>query len=193
MTILQVTTTLTGFAGAPGYQNFYFIGGGDQERVDSARQVAGTFWSGMADLLPQVSRYEVSQECVLIDEMSGMVEGYALGSDEDFSGGGRSTGGYSGPVGAVVNWFTDGVRNGRRVRGRTFVVPASTSNFDSDGSLTSDTLTDARGAASRTVAAGQAIELAIWSRPRGGSPGQAYAITGATVPDFSAVLRSRRD
>jgi hypothetical protein len=105
---------------------------------------------------------------------------------------------WSGPSGCCINWTTSAIippthpgGSGHGLRGRTFIIPIITSNYD-NGSLSSGFLTGARTSASTLVSAAGA-NLRVWHRPKGGTGGIASAFTGSSVNDKAAVLRSRRD
>ena len=55
---------------------------------------------------------------------------------------GSGQGGFAAGVGARVVWETGAVRNGRRVRGSTFVVPIWSSAYETNGTLHTATIND---------------------------------------------------
>lgn len=203
MDMLRITVQWTGFPGAPGYSNFFFSAdpgfwdGGilnpDAEvAAESARDRVIDAFDACRVWFPSGIQLETSGEVALIDSGSGetvtsldidtrSVDGYAQG-DSDFAG----------PVGAVVNWRTNDFRFGRRIRGRTFLVPIATSSFEDDGTLTSSARDAFRDFGSTMIGSGGPA-LGVWSRPRDGGGGVFATVTNSTVPDLAAVLRSRRD
>lgn len=100
-------------------------------------------------------------------------------------------------VGACIGWTTGGIvvgagGKGRKLRGRTFIVPLHTDCYESNGTLLNgirDTLD--------SMAAGlqSAGPLAVWHRPttKGGSDGNSYGVIQHKVRDKVAFLSSRRD
>jgi hypothetical protein len=86
--------------------------------------------------------------------------------------------------------------------GRSFIVPASTEIYQTDGTILPAVLTAQRAAAT-TFATATAFHPVVWVRPKPVKPpttpptfvhlGQAVAMSAARVPDKTAVLRSRRD
>ena len=95
-------------------------------------------------------------------------------------------------VGARVEWLTGAVYNGRRRRGRTFLVPASSAEIVGQGML-SDNFVNNVGAAASTLVTAAAGSLMIWTRPTTAHPvGAAHAVTSGYVPDQVSWLRSRR-
>lgn len=203
MDIMRVTARWTGFSGAPGYSNFFFtldagfIDGGFMG--DAAVSAATTAASRVADafdaidsLLPAAVRIGQDPEVAVIDSDTGEITGL-IAREPVTAVTGSASGSYSAASGAVVNWLTADYRGGRRIRGRTFMVPLAGSAYESDGTLSS-------GARNLLTTFGNSIigdaggpEFGVWSRPVGGSGGVFATATSASVPDMAAVLRSRRD
>lgn len=102
---------------------------------------------------------------------------------------------YAAAVGAVVSWRTGVVRNGRRIRGRTFLVPLSSTAFDSSGTLIAAALTTMNAAATALRDATTIADLGIYARPTGpgATDGLWALVTGHQIPDMGSILRSRRD
>lgn len=102
---------------------------------------------------------------------------------------------YAAGVGSRIRWATDGIRNGRRVVGTTFIVPISASHFESNGTLTSGHVSGVQAAASGllTQLGAANYDLGVWSRPSPENPvGAIHSVTGASVPDRVSWLRTRR-
>lgn len=193
MAIHRITTVWSGFQGAPGYSNFFFTGdGGGGEATESRERVRG-FFNGIRSLLPVGVQYTVQGEAAVIDQVSGSITGYIMVEPEPVTGGGTQVGGYSAATGAVVTWNTAGVVNGRRVRGRTFVVPLGGSTYQNDGTLLPATISTLQEGADALVGTGFDSGFGVWSRPGTSGGGTFWEVTGFRVPDMSAVLRSRRD
>lgn len=193
MAITRITAQWTGFRGSPGYSNFFFDGAyADEGGVEAAALAVADFFTAFRDELPSGTNITVQPTGDLVDEASGQITSVidfaappaVLGSDS------RT---YSAATGAVVNWNTQDYVNGRRVRGRTFLVPLSSGAFDGSGDLASGALTKLRTAANGLVEATLDHPLCIWHRPVNGAGGSSHVVTNATVPDLGAVLRSRRD
>lgn len=193
MAITRITATWTGFNGAPGYSNFFFnaFGGGDVVDLEVGRVRA--FFNALAIRLPSSVTVNVDGEAAVLDEASGELIGYANASEQPAAVIGSGSGSYSGPSGAVIHWQTDAVAKGRRLRGRTFLVPLSGAVYESDGTLTAPVIEDIQDAADLLIGDGTGPELVVWSRPVDGAGGTIGTVTGHRVPDMAAVLRSRRD
>lgn len=194
MAIYRVKAHWTGFSGAPGmsvlhYQDF----GGDatieaQRAVDAVRHP----FTALAKHFPISLRVALDSGVEVIDEATGQLQDVVTVTPGD-SIAGLAGGGYAAPIGAVINWSTAGVRKGRRVRGRFFLVPLSSSAYDTDGTLTAAAHGDI-SAVSRDMISNEAA-LQVYCRPTttGAADGEAHMVTGSRVPDKAAVLRARRD
>lgn len=203
MDILRITARWTGFSGAPGYSNFHFTTDGgfwdggfltpDAEVAanGAAERVISAF-SGTRSIFPSEVSIGIESEAEILDSDTGEIQGVVAIEDPP-STVGQATGGYSAVSGAVVNWRTNDYRFGRRIRGRTFLVPLAGSTYQSDGTLTSDALDGLRGFGNTIVNGSGSADFGVWSRPRAGAGGVFATAVGASVPDMAAVLRSRRD
>lgn len=126
-----------------------------------------------------------------IDPANGM-----LMSSWTASGGGTVTGTSSGtvagPAGACITLNTVTIFDGRRVRGRLFMVPLAAIAYGADGTLDDGVRGSLVTLGNALMAAGP---LVVWHRPKPTSPGTGgwAAVTSVSVRDKVAVLRSRRD
>lgn len=185
--IVRFTWLWTGFAGAPGYTNIY-ARGVDPEDVGLA---FNDFLAAQVSRIPNVVTIQLQPTPEVLEDTTGELTGVVdIGSTTAIDCTGPGV--YSAPSGACVSWSTAGIVSGRKVRGRTFLVPLIADAYQADGSLQDATraamLSDAN--TFLTAAGGQAV---IWSRPRTGVPGSSHPITAANIADRVAVLRSRRD
>lgn len=99
--------------------------------------------------------------------------------------------GYSRAAGARIDWLTPSIVSGRRLTGRTYLVPIAGPHMAADGTLESTSITSILAAANayKDPAVFTDVQPAVWSRTHG----ILADITAARVPDMSTVLRSRRD
>lgn len=193
MPILRVTAQWTGFDGAPGYTTLFFGGDTGAGSPSVVRQAAFDFFFSITPLLPNGVTIAVDRDVPTIDESTGTVTSFNYVSDGENQMTSTSSGVYSAVSGAVINWNTDGLVNGRRVRGRTFIVPILSTAYDTAGSLTPAALSTLRDAATELVEGDGGYGFGVWSRPSSAGGGSFHQAVGATVPDMTAVLRSRRD
>jgi hypothetical protein len=189
-----------GFVGGPGYSVFHFrdfsTPADTEPNSQDAADRVDKFATDLKPLLPPAINLQTDPTVDILEDTTGQL----LGSHTAVVQAphvGTSTGtNYASALGMIINWRTNDVRNGKRVRGRTFLVPVASANFDATGTLQpSGIITVAATAATNMLdAALKSCDLAIYSRPgKGLSNGQAYPATTYTVPDMGAVLRSRRD
>lgn len=194
MAIYRTTVRWTGFQGAPGYTNFHFTDLSASPGPVDARTRSSSFFNAIGSLLPSEVSWVVEGEVAVIDEATGQVTDYEMVNPDPTPGTGGQAGGYSAASGAVITWNTAGVRNGRRVRGRTFIVPLGGNTYQNDGTLLPATISTLNDAAVELVGeSGFESGFCIFSRPSSSGPGGVYPVIGHRVPDMSAVLRSRRD
>lgn len=192
--IFRAKINWTGFVGAPGYSVFHArsFEADPTGEATAFRDALNLFINAIRDNLPPVVSLAIDPEIEVLEDTTGVLDDVVqLPSIAPVAGTGLA--GYQGPTGAVINWRTGLIRNGRRVRGRTFIVPVSSSKFDTDGTLTAAARTDFQDAANALLGAA-GVQLCIYGRP---TPGAADGVNGqvisASVPDMAAVLRSRRD
>lgn len=180
--------------GAPGYTNFHFTDLSADPGPVPARAATSAFFNAISPLLPAEVNWISEGEVAVIDESTGMVTDYVMAEPNPTPGRGGASGGYSAASGAVVTWNTAGVRNGRRVRGRTFLVPLGGNSYQMDGTLTTSAIGTINDAAEELVGeSGFESGFCIYSRPSASGPGGVFPVIGFRVPDMAAVLRSRRD
>lgn len=197
--MFKIKTRWSGFTGSPGWTNFYFDTGTQtthgQTEMDSAAARTVNFWSSIKSLLPPTVTLTVQSDVEIIDPNTGQLTNVGAVAAQPAQTGSATAAPYSAATGAVMTLRTAGVRNGRRVRGRTFIVPTASSIFATDGTLGDANITTIQSAATTLIGAAASIRLGVYARPttKGGTDGQWYPITSATVPDLAAVLRSRRD
>lgn len=148
-------------------------------------------YSGLASSLPSGVTITVPNSGDVIEDTTGTLVGVWTSS-----GGGVVTGTAAGPraagVGFCVGWTTGGIVDGRKLRGRTFIVPIAGGAFDTDGTFQASAMTQFGTFANALQASGP---LAVWHRPTttGGSDGNSYGVVSNHVNDKAAFLSSRRD
>lgn len=198
-TMLKVKAKWTGFTGAPGYSNFFFRDFSSTEPTDTEADLAAdrieAFFSAVKEFFPPTLQIAVQSDADVIEETTGeLVTSLNAGTRVPVTGTGAAVG-YSAASGIVVTWRTAGVRNGRRVRGRTFLVPCVPVAYAADGTLATGTITTVSTAATALRNAAGTPDLGVWARPTGpgATDGSWHAVNAHTVPDLAAVLRSRRD
>lgn len=195
MTIQRVTTTITGFSGAPGYWRHYFkdisgLGGSVMaqlcvDRVRDSVVAAGALFSSSVT-------YNVSGLVDELDESSGQITGQQSVTGRTQIGGAAGT---LGPivVGLVAQYNTNDFVNGRRIRGRSFLNPIR-SVYTQDAAPQATVLGLASAFASQLDNPGATtVRFGVYTRPKGGTPGAWHDVVNTNVPQKWTVLRSRRD
>lgn len=183
--VARVRVEWNGLTGMPGISTFY-VGTTDadiSELVTFFTAIRGLWSSGLTWVVPNVGD--------VLDVATGELLGTHI-----FTGGGSvssngTAGVYAAGVGARVQWLTADVKNGRRVRGTTFLTHLKSTNFDNTGTIDGTTLSTIQTAASALVASGS--PWGVYSRPRPGLAGSFHAWNAATVPDKVAWLTTRKN
>jgi hypothetical protein len=173
----------TGFTGSPGVSTFYSLASST-----AALAALRAFFADAAYILPPSVTLEFPNSGDTLDSTTGTLVGGWTASAQTAVTGLASVGYFAAGTGARLVWETDSIVDGRRVRGSTFLVPLSTSAYDTNGSLISGAFTTVNGPLATLVATNQ---LVIWSRPVAGDSAVS-AVTGASLPDKVSTLRTRR-
>lgn len=196
-TLERAVVTWTGFNGGPGYSVMYATPGG------SVLQQWRNLLAGVAFLFPTGTQIAFPPAGDTIDSVTGALTGtWTYGPISSVTGTG--SGSYAAGVGGCVEWRTAGIVDGRRVRGRTFLVPFSGNIYDAGGSLQDANVTAMNGYLVEFL---DAVDehLVVWNRPRKASPGvqwerppvtarpgSHHVVTSALIKDRVSTLRTRR-
>ncbi len=183
--VARVRVEWNGLTGMPGISTFY-VG-----TTDADISELKTFYDALKGLWPTGLTWTVPNLGDVLDVDTGTLLGTHI-----FTGGGSvsstgAAGSYAAGVGARVQWLTADVKNGRRVRGTTFLTHLLSSHFDNTGTIGSTPLGTIQAAASALVASGS--PWGVYSRPRPGLAGSFHAWNAATVPDKVAWLTTRKN
>lgn len=200
MPVSRVEVIWSGWSGGPGLTSFHFddIRGAETVHLDRVRTFLIDVLGGppTAGYLPTVVKLDVNPVVETYDETTGNLLATTVGTKPaQISGAGTD---FAAPAGAAISWSTGLVHDvpgseagPHLVRGRTFLVPTSSSVVEADGSLKAATLTDMNAAVSAFITANP--DFVIWSRPVAGAGGAFGVVIAGLVRDKVAVLRSRRD
>lgn len=209
--IYRVRVALNGWIGGPGLQTFYYRPATTD--VTSSTEAAVVAATVRAALDPTKGMYpiswtaQVAADVDVINAVDGVLTGqYNVTPPAVVTGTGAVSNNY-GPTaaGMCMTLNTGIISGGSKVRGRSFLVPLCQS-FDSNGSPTAEFVATAvgMGNALKTTGAGGPT-LVVWRRPRqfraattklkelAARDGGAFDVSGTTVKDKFAILRSRRD
>lgn len=189
---MQLAEVLVQWSGTPvvggGVNVLYFAA--DSGVPDPAAIRAA--YDAMKTSLPPSVTIQVAGSGNVIEDTTGVLQSVWSGTTPTAVTGTSGAAQSAAGVGACVNWLTGGIVNGRKLRGRTFLVPLSVGSYDDQGTLESATVTRLNSFAAAMMASGP---LAVWHRPTtaGGSDGNSYGVISHTVRDHVAFLGSRRD
>lgn len=184
-----MTTRWSGFPGSPGYSNFYVLEDGNAgNSAQTLSEALEDFWLTVNGYLPTDVTVLVLPTWDQINEVTGLIELQGSVTTPATGVSGNNAGSYAGNVGALVEWQTAEFVAGKRLKGRTYLVPMM-GIFDTDGTMSTASVSAIADACTALIAAD--VVSVVWHRPINGAGGSHGVITGATVRDRAAVLRSR--
>jgi hypothetical protein len=197
--VFRTTAVWQGFIGAPGYTKLSFLAVVGTAGADAATAATRTFLNAFATAMPSGTTIQVQREVGEYDEASGLLLGELTAAATPAPISGTSVNKYIGGSGLFIGWRTNTIWQGRRVIGRTFIVPQESTAFDTDGTLTSSTLAGAQSAGNALIADANTT-FAVWARlmttGADGKPhqtnGAAFQVITSYVKDQASGLRSRR-
>lgn len=188
--LMRHTAVWEGSAGLPGYSQFYHA-------VSDPISLSATygaisvreFFSAFVGLIPDEITVTVDPVWQIINEVTGQIvqEGSVSPAPQVVQG--TYAGGWSRQIGALVEWVTAVFVNGRRLRGRTYLVPLGGIG-DSDGTLSAGTVSTIEGSFTQIV--NSLEEFKVWHRPVNGLGGSSSAITAGLLRDKACILNSRQ-
>lgn len=203
--VALVRTAWSGTSGGPGVTQIALLGaaggtwnpGGEQAAVNAMR----AFWDSIKTILPNELTLTVSPVVDWYDRETGELQGSNVAPTAPAVVIGTGTGSYAGGAGLKVAWETGQVRDGRRVRGASYIVPCDIVAFNNLGQTATGVRTTVNTAAAALITAftSGGSSMAVWSRPRDASAtlparaGAAYQVTQGICSSKSAILRGRRD
>jgi hypothetical protein len=147
------------------------------------------FFSDVADVIPTDVVIAFDSEVVNLAEDGTLTAVFPVTPPTSVPGSG--TGNYSRAAGGRVDWSTGVIVGGRRLTGRTYLVPLISNAFDADGLVSSTVQGGLTTAGNDLIAAmnSAGIPLQVWSRKNAAS----HVAISASAPPNGAILRSRRD
>jgi hypothetical protein len=182
----RVRLTMSGVGGLPGLATFHF--GSAVTDMTALR----TFWDSVKSNFPNTFVLSIPNSGDTINEDTGQIQGAWSGPTQANVVGTGGTGSYLATAGPMIRWTTPQVVNGRRPIGKTYLVPAMTTQFSSAGTIQSAVATSLTTAAQALVVA-YAGEMKTYHRPVAGHGGVGCTITAGQCTGKQTVLRSRRD
>ena len=200
--LYRVRVQFNSIEGPPGVATFYFLD------LATALPSLTSLFTSLANRMPLGVTLKVQSSGDVIESTTGALIG-AWNKDAEPEIGATGGPNYAGASGGQIEWLTSQIMDGRRVRGRTFIVPLSTDAYRTGGLIDSAT-TDLQGVAAAAFIVAQSSSFVIWHRPFPGRSASAPGVlpkvtakaahiggfalvTGGRVPTKTVVLRSRRD
>lgn len=170
-----------GLPTGPGVSTFY----ADDAGMD-IRPYLDSLFTAIGIKTPGAISFYIPNSGITIDSGTGHPNGsWTAGSA--ITRAATGSGAYAAPVGGLIRWETPVFIAGRRLVGKTFLVPFLSGCFESDGTLLNTVKTDLQAAAALFVTG--ATSFRIYSRRNAAVAN----VTTSSVPDKAMVLRSRRD
>lgn len=157
--------------------------------ASAQRAALATFFDACAEVLDSGTRFVIRTDGKEFDDATGTLTGTWTDATSRESFGGVAGAAVADAAQVLVRWGTQVIRNGRFVRGRTF-IPGYASSLQNEGQVGTNQVTDIAAAANQLITAN--VGLQVWSRPKAGSGGAALAAGTASVWNEFAVLRNRR-
>jgi hypothetical protein len=175
----------------------FLTAAGAQTCVNAVR----TFWDAIKANLPDEIVFTVSPVVDSYDETDGTLFASTSAAVAPTSVTGTSSAAYMMAAGIKVNLNTGVIRDGRRVRGAIYVVPAASTVYSALGTVGSSirTSVNTAGTTMMTSLATAQHPLCVWSRERLASAtlpqrdGAVSLVNAIEVNEKGAVLRGRRD
>ena len=148
-----------------------------------------TFFADVAQHMPDDISFTFPAEVAEMNTTTGTLEAiHPVNAPAQVTGGNANS--YMGAAGTSVIWHTEAIVAGRRLRGRTFLVPLVAGAFHTDGTLISTTAGLILQSANNLISDMENVgSLAVWSRTHG----VLADVAQPSLATLGSVLRSRRD
>ena len=193
MSLSRVKVVNAGSPGGAATTSFYFL------VVTSSELTAlGALFTAMKPYYSNTLTFQIPAGGDVINDADGTLTGsWTAGSPQNIAGSGSAT--QSTPTGIEIAWLAAGIVDSHRPIGKTYLIPAGTGAYASNGIIGAAAISAITTAATTFLAA--APSFAIWHRPRKATagppakpfrPGIGVAVSSAVVRSAPAVLRSRR-
>lgn len=202
MAVGIVRTQWAGTSGGPGLTQLAIREGAGAfwtaTQAQNAVNAVRAFWDSAKAYLPDNVTLTVSPVVDIYQETDAVLTASVIAPTPPLSVAGTSAGVFSMAAGIKMNLNTGIIRNGRRVRGSMFLVPAAITAYNNDGAVTAGTRTalNTSGATLVSSLSASGLELSVWSRPVVGvnaRPGALSLVSLVETNEKSAILRGRRD
>jgi len=183
-TLRVIKVQWSGLTGLPGVSVFHSL-----DSVTGALSEIHDYFDAIKPYFPNGLQWSFPGSGDTIDGTNGhLVGGWADTQPADVAATG--TGYHAAGVGIIHTWHTGVVVGTRRLRGRTFLAPLASANYEVNGTVTSACLAAIKAAGDSMWASGI---LQVWHRPSGpgATDGSNAVVVSSTVKDQVTRLRSR--
>lgn len=174
--------------GGTGYSVFHVSdvpsGAAAQAVADAIRQ----FFLTNIGLFPNEVSIAFDSEVIMMDVAGNLTAVFPVNPGAVVVG--NQTFAYNRAAGIRVDWGTGRIVGGRRLTGRTYLVPASLGAFADDGTVSAPTIAAVTASGQALITALDSVSnLSVWSRKHAA----VHDVLTASVPAKGAILRGRRD
>jgi hypothetical protein len=176
--------------GGTGYSVFHTAAPTTAAEAQSAASAFHTFAQTILSYMPNEVSIVGDTEYRVLNDVTGTLTG-VFSVSGGTGGSGSDTANYNRAAGARIDWGTNTIVGGRRLRGRTYIVPLGTGAFDSNGLVSAAGIAALANAGANLVDDLDAVQrpLVVWSRVYG----QTATVTNVQIPPKGAILTGRRD
>lgn len=174
--------------GGTGYSVIHALNCTTAEEAQTFSTATSQFFTDLEDLFPDEVQVGYDSEVIVMTSAGLLIDVFPVTPASPMTGTQVSV--YNRAAGVRIDWGTDEIVAGRRLTGRTYLVPAAAGAYDSNGLVNSSTITAVTSAANTyRLALGDLGGLCVWSRTHE----QTAPVTNVSVPAKGAILRGRRD
>lgn len=181
----RLRVTWSGATGLPGVSTFYL--------PDTLTNVSSfvTFFNAIKAGFPAGVTWTIDAQGDVINDTNGQLVGAWVGTGAS-SVASTGSSNYAAGAGGYVTWLTNEIIAGRRLKGRTFLCPMDSGQYDNNGTLLNSSRATINAAATSLIAASG---LLVWHQRTGNIPntGSSHPAVAGVAPDRVTLLRSRRD
>lgn len=196
-----IRTTWSGTTGGAGLTQLAFRDTLNNDPTASQAQAAANavraFWDGVKAYIPNEVTLQVQPTVDMYNLSTGDLVASITVTTPPAAVVGTDTGVYGMASGVKANLNTGVIRNGRRVRGAMYIVPAGNSAYTNTGVVAGvcKTQINTSGATMLGALTTAACELLVWSRPTTTTSNDGDVAPVSTIDgnEKTAILRGRRD
>lgn len=184
----QYQALWTTAGGGKGYSTFHMLTATSVADAQSFADAVRAFFNSNAALFPDEVTIDFATEVTVLALDGTLVGVYGVTKPAVVNG--TSTAPYNRAAGARIDWVTGEIVSGRRLTGRTYLVPAGSTAFDAAGLLTSASISAITATGTTLITALSTNgTMCVWSKTHGVQK----EVLSASVPGKGAILRGRRD